>query len=99
MRVSISYSHHSPEHGRRVLELSDRLRQEGIDCSLDQYEISPPEGWPQWMDRQIDQAARVSRRCPSCRTDWQSVLRRTSGWQPVLQARGQGKAQRIVRGD
>jgi TIR domain len=49
----ISYSHDSPEHADRVLALSDRLRADGIDCILDQYEVSPPEGWPRWMDRHI----------------------------------------------
>jgi hypothetical protein len=44
-RIFISYSHDSPEHGDRVLALADRLRAEGIDCHLDQYETSPPEGW------------------------------------------------------
>ena len=51
--VFISYSHDSPEHADRVLALSDHLRADGIDCILDQYEDSPPEGWPRWMDRQI----------------------------------------------
>jgi tetratricopeptide (TPR) repeat protein len=51
--VFISYSHDSPEHADRVLALADRLRADGIDCALDQYETSPPEGWPKWMDRHI----------------------------------------------
>jgi hypothetical protein len=51
--VFISYSYDSKEHADRVLTLSDRLRDEGIDCVLDQYEDSPPEGWPRWMDRQF----------------------------------------------
>lgn len=54
--VFISYSHDSPEHDDRVLALSNRLRKEGIDCTLDQYEDSPAEGWPKWMDRQIERA-------------------------------------------
>ncbi|MFC1718952.1 TIR domain-containing protein [Candidatus Poribacteria bacterium] len=53
-RVFISYSHDSPEHCERVLELSDQLRGDGIDCTIDQYETSPPEGWPKWMDGQIE---------------------------------------------
>jgi len=36
-----------------VLALANRLRADGVDCSVDQYEESPPEGWPQWMERQI----------------------------------------------
>ena len=52
-KVFISYSHDSKEHQDRVLELSNKLRSEGIDCVLDQYEDSPAEGWPKWMDRSI----------------------------------------------
>ena len=48
-KVFISYSHDSPDHEARVLELSDRLRKEGIDTILDQYESFPPQGWIQWM--------------------------------------------------
>ena len=51
--VFISYSHDSTEHADRVLALSDQLRADGIDCILDQYEDSPPEGFPRWMDRHI----------------------------------------------
>ena len=52
-KVFISYSHDSTEHADRVLALSDRLRADGIDCILDQYEDSPSVGWPRWMDQQI----------------------------------------------
>src|SRR5947209_9399992 len=49
----ISYSHDSQAHKNRVFELSERLRSEGVDCHIDQYEMSPPEGWPKWMRNQI----------------------------------------------
>jgi hypothetical protein len=52
-KVFISYSQDSPEHNNLVLHLSNRLRGDGIDCSLDQYESSPAEGWPRWMDKHI----------------------------------------------
>lgn len=55
-KVFISYSWDSAEHRDRVLALSDHLRADGIDCILDQYEVSPPEGWPRWMARQIREA-------------------------------------------
>jgi SEFIR domain len=32
------------------------LRTDGIDCNIDQYEESPPEGWHRWMLNQIDWA-------------------------------------------
>jgi hypothetical protein len=51
--IFISYSHDSPEHMDRVLRLSNRFRKEGIDCEIDQYQESPAEGWPKWMDRQL----------------------------------------------
>ncbi len=53
-KVLISYSHNSIEHADRVLGLADWLRERGIDADIDQYEVSPPEGWPRWMDRQIE---------------------------------------------
>src|SRR5947207_11753732 len=55
-KVFISYSHDSLDHSDRVRELSDRLRTDGVDCILDQYEVSPPEGWPLWMDKHIGDA-------------------------------------------
>jgi hypothetical protein len=71
--VFISYSHDSPEHMDRVLALSNRLRQEGVDCRIDQYEESPREGWPQWCDRQIEQSDFVLVACT------QTYLRRFKG--------------------
>jgi hypothetical protein len=57
--VFISYSWDSEVHIASVLALSNRLRVDGIDCVLDQYEVSPPEGWPRWMDRKIASAGLV----------------------------------------
>jgi hypothetical protein len=54
-----SYSHDSAEHINRILALSNRLRMEGIDCSIGQYEESPPEGWPQWCDNETEIGART----------------------------------------
>jgi hypothetical protein len=56
VRVFVSYSHDSSSHLERVLELSNRLRAQGVDCHIDQYEMSPPEGWPAWMSSQIENA-------------------------------------------
>jgi SEFIR domain len=55
-KVFISYSHDSREHVDRVLTLSNRLRGEGVDCRIDQYEVSPPEGWPTWCTNQVEEA-------------------------------------------
>ncbi len=62
-RVFISYSHDSQEHKDRVLELADRLREDGIDCTIDQYEESPAEGWQRWMLNQVEAATFVLVAC------------------------------------
>ncbi|WP_293127020.1 tetratricopeptide repeat protein [Microcoleus sp. bin38.metabat.b11b12b14.051] len=53
-KVFISYSHDSQEHKESVLALADRFREDGIDCNIDQYEDSPPEGWQRWMLNQVE---------------------------------------------
>jgi tetratricopeptide (TPR) repeat protein len=51
----ISYSHDSPEHEQRVLNLCNRLRARGVDAFVDQFlPGAPSEGWPLWMERQIE---------------------------------------------
>ena len=57
LKVFISYSHDSKAHEERVLMLADRLRANGIDAIVDQYDdATPAEGWPLWMERQIKAA-------------------------------------------
>jgi tetratricopeptide (TPR) repeat protein len=51
--VFISYSHDSPEHSRRVLALSNKLRAMGVDVELDQYHTRPSQGWPQWCEEKL----------------------------------------------
>jgi hypothetical protein len=59
-RVFISYSHDSTEHTETVLSLAQRLRQDGIDAWIDQYENgTPEEGWPRWMLNRLDWAETV----------------------------------------
>jgi len=55
-KVFISYSHDSDEHEIRVLDLANRLREDGIDAEIDQYETSPPDGWPAWCEQKIEEA-------------------------------------------
>ena len=55
-KVFISYSHDTVAHQERVLDLADRLRADGIDAEIDQYNDSPSEGWPRWCERQIEAA-------------------------------------------
>jgi formylglycine-generating enzyme required for sulfatase activity len=81
-RVFISYSHDSAEHRRRVLELSNRLREDGVDCHIDQYEVSPPEGWPRWMERRIQEADFVLIVCTEI------YARRFAGTAPAGEGKG-----------
>ena len=55
-KVFISYSHDSPAHEAKVLALSNRLRGNGIDAVVDQYEPFPPRGWIEWMKHQVRDA-------------------------------------------
>jgi hypothetical protein len=63
-RVFISYSHDSEEHADRVLALADALCDGGIDVILDRYvHPAPAEGWPRWMERNLDEAPFVLMVC------------------------------------
>jgi tetratricopeptide (TPR) repeat protein len=62
-RVFISYSHDSQDHEARVLALADRLRADGVEASIDQYEQFPPRGWRVWMRQEIAAARFVLSIC------------------------------------
>jgi hypothetical protein len=53
IRVFISYTHDSQEQMDCVWDLSERLRKDGMDCRIDQHEVSPEDGWPRWCRDQI----------------------------------------------
>ena len=72
-RVFISYSHDTVEHQERVLSFADRLRADGIDAEIDQYNAAPPEGWPLWCEQQIEAADFVLMICT------ETYYRRVSG--------------------
>ena len=75
-KAFISYSHDSAEHDERVRALADRLCGDGVDCTIDQYHPHPPEPWPRWMDRQIEEADFVLVVCT------ETYLRRAKGLEP-----------------
>lgn len=54
--VFISYSQDNVVFADKVLAFSNRLRSEGIDAVLDQYEEAPSEGWPRWTEKSINNA-------------------------------------------
>jgi len=53
-KVFISYSHQNAEYENKILSFANNLRSEGIDANIDLYEESPTEGWPRWMENQIN---------------------------------------------
>lgn len=58
-RVFVSYSHESDEHTKRCVELTVRLRQDGIEAWIDQFEDSPDVGWARWTQEQLEGACFV----------------------------------------
>lgn len=58
-RVFVSYSHDSELHREDVLQLALKLRESGIDASIDRFVAAPPQGWPRWMMNEIDSASFV----------------------------------------
>src|SRR5579872_1631677 len=73
-KVFISYSHDSDEHAQRVLALADALREDEIEVVLDQYDQAPKEGWPLWMEHNLDAADFVLMVCTE--TYHRRVMRR-----------------------
>ena len=58
-KVFISYSHDSPEHKRWVSELAARLRHNGIDAILDQWDLGPGDDITLFMETGLRDSDRV----------------------------------------
>jgi len=69
-RVFISYSKDSDAHRERVLLLVQRLRKDGIDAWFEEFEDSPPQGWPRWRTEQLTQADFVVLVCTTTYRRW-----------------------------
>jgi len=52
-KVFISYSHDSQEHKKWVLDLATRLRNNGIDAIIDQWELRPGDDLPHFMETHL----------------------------------------------
>jgi|GEM_PF-3290660 tetratricopeptide (TPR) repeat protein len=81
-RVFISYSHDSHEHADRVLDFADRLRRDGVETIIDQYVGTPPNGWPLWMEQQLEDSDFVLLVCT------ETYHRRVSGREEPDKGRG-----------
>lgn len=90
-RAFISYSHDGEDHETRVLDLCNRLREDGIAAEIDQYVDSPEGGWPAWCERQIASADFVLMICT------ETYCRRVSGREEAESGLGVLWEARIIR--
>ena len=58
-KVFISYSHDSPAHKKWVLELGTKLRKNGIDAILDQWDLNPGDDMTRFMEKGVKDSDRV----------------------------------------
>jgi TIR domain len=53
-KVFISYAWDSSKDKNRILQFANRLRDRGIDCTIDEHvRSSLSEGWPSWIAEQV----------------------------------------------
>jgi len=64
-KVFISYAHDTEQFADKVLNFANKLRENLIDANIDQYEECPSQGWPRWMENEIDNAEFVLVICTS----------------------------------
>lgn len=62
-KAFVSYSHDSQDHKKWVLEFAVRLRNNGVDALLDQWDLKPGDDLPLFMERGLASADRVLMVC------------------------------------
>lgn len=62
-KVFVSYSHDSLEHKQWVLDLATKLRTNGVDAVIDQWDLKPGDDLPHFMETQLASADRVLMIC------------------------------------
>lgn len=62
-KVFVSYSHDSQEHKKWVLDFAIRLRNTGVDASLDQWDLKPGDDVPHFMESNMTDADHVLMVC------------------------------------
>lgn len=62
-KAFVSYSHDSQEHKKWVLDFATRLRNNGVDAILDQWDLKPGDDLPAFMERGLLAADRVLMVC------------------------------------
>src|SRR5690554_7053141 len=59
IKVFVSYSWDSEEHKQWVKSLTDKLIQDGVDASLDQYDLTLGDRLPHFMEQRIAESNHV----------------------------------------
>jgi hypothetical protein len=62
-KVFISYSHDTIDHKKWVLELAIRMRNNGIDAILDQWELNPGDDLPHFMETHLSDSDKIVMVC------------------------------------
>lgn len=62
-KAFISYSHDSQDHKKWVLDLATRLRNNGVDATLDQWDLKAGDDLPHFMEQGLMTADRVLMVC------------------------------------
>ncbi|OAQ38240.1 hypothetical protein A5893_15705 [Pedobacter psychrophilus] len=62
-KAFISYSHDTQEHKKWALQLATRLRNNGIDAILDQFELQPGADLPHFMETHLASANKILMIC------------------------------------
>jgi hypothetical protein len=62
-KAFISYSHDTQQHKKWVLELATRLRNNGIDAILDQFELQPGDDVPHFMETHLADSNKILMIC------------------------------------
>lgn len=62
-KAFISYSHDSQDHKKWVLDFATRLRNNGVDATLDQWDLKPGDDLPHFMEHGLASADRVLMVC------------------------------------
>jgi hypothetical protein len=62
-KAFISYSHDTQQHKKWTLELATRLRNNGIDAILDQWELQPGADLPHFMETHLSSADKIIMIC------------------------------------
>ena len=83
-RVFISYCRKDKKIESWVKSLTDKLRQNGVDAILDQYNLKPGNDLPQWMTNEIIKAQKVLLICDKNYSERSDMRKAGVGWETMI---------------